>query len=207
MWNERIYYKSGPRKQNSGNSIYINNISMQVGGGEEWNPLQELKGAISAIRKGDKLTFKQEYAIESLWHEIRHAGAVGYVDINKRSSRRTKAMECINQFCARRSYVGFLKSIGGKSNNRDSIILDGYGYRSTLKNFQNIIDHFKLDTKSVYVYFKDRIQTTPYENIFDEVAQYIARKGHIDIAIAEQIVTYMGMMSENDFAKYLKGVM
>jgi hypothetical protein len=45
-----------------------------------FNPLHEIKGAIAAIKQQTPFTFQQEYALESLWHEILHAGAVGWSD-------------------------------------------------------------------------------------------------------------------------------
>lgn len=49
-----------------GNTISITNKTFTLTDGTEWNPLQELKAAIAAIRKGEKMTFGQEYSIESL---------------------------------------------------------------------------------------------------------------------------------------------
>ena len=189
-----------------GNTISITNKTFTLTDGTEWNPLQELKAAIAAIRKGEKMTFGQEYSIESLWHEIRHAGAKGWVDGSKDTKITRGAMECINQFCARRSYVDFVKALGGTARHRTEIIFNGYGYRGYLLNFQNLIDELMLDPRSVYTYFKDRIQTTPYENMFAEVAQYIARNGGISLTKAENLVANMFTRDENDYWTYLKGV-
>ena len=189
-----------------GNIISITNKTFTLTDGTEWNPMQELKAAIAAIRKGEKMTFGQEYALESLWHEIRHAGAVGFVDLSKITKTTRAAMECINQFCARRSYVDFVKALGGTARHRTEIIFNGYGYRRYLHNFQNLIDELMLDPRSVYTYFKDRIQTTPYENMFAEVAQYIARNGGISLAKAENLVANIFARDENDYWTYLKGV-
>ena len=203
---ERSYYTgSGKRSMSHGNIISITDKTFILSDGTEWNPLQELKGAITAIRKGEKMTFGQEYAVESLWHEIRHAGANGWVDIRQSTDIRTNAMECINQFCARRSYVDFAKSLGGVAHYRHEIIMDGYGYRRILHNFQTIIDELQLDPRSVYTYFKDRIQTTPYESIFDEVAQYVARNGGVSLTKAEQLISTIGVLSEKSFLYLVTG--
>ena len=203
---ERSYYTgSGKRHVANGNTLKITDRTFVFSDGTEWNPLQELKGAISAIRKGEKMTFGQEYAVESLWHEIRHAGANGWADYRQATKTRRNAMECINQFCARRSYVDFVKSLGGVAHYRHEIIMDGYGYTRTLHNFQTIIDELRLDPRSVYAYFKDRIQTTPYESIFDEVAQYVARNGGVSLTRAEQLIANMGSMRERDFFLLITG--
>lgn len=203
---ERSYYTgSGKRYVANGNTLKITDRTFVLSDGTKWNPLQELKGAISAIRKGEKMTFGQEYAVESLWHEIRHAGANGWADYRQDTKTRRNAMECINQFCARRSYVDFVKSLGGVAHYRHEIIMDGYGYSRTLHNFQTIIDELLLDPRSVYTYFKDRIQTTPYESIFDEVAQYVARNGGVSLTRAEQLIANIGMLSEKAFLQLVTG--
>ena len=63
----------------------------------------------------------------------------------------------------------------------------------------------RLDPRSVYTYFKDRIQTTPYESIFDEVAQYVARNGGVSLTRAEQLISNMGMLSEKAFLQLVTG--
>ncbi len=203
---ERSYYTgSGKRYVANGNTLKITDRTFVLSDGTEWNPLQELKGAILAIRKGEKMTFGQEYAVESLWHEIRHAGANGWADYRQDTKTRRNAMECINQFCARRSYVDFVKALGGVAHYRQEIIMDGYGYTRTLHNFQTIIDELRLDPRSVYTYFKDRIQTTPYESIFDEVAQYVARNGGVSLTRAEQLIANMEMLNEKAFLQLVTG--
>ena len=73
----------------------------------EFAPLKELKGAFAKIATRKKkaiLSFNQEYALECLWHEIRHASALGWKDISNKTAELTNTMELINQFCARKSY-------------------------------------------------------------------------------------------------------
>jgi hypothetical protein len=100
-----------------------------------FNPADQLKAALGAIKKGSPLTFNQEYSIEALWHEILHAKT-------KTSPRnltigQTKSMETINQFVARHTYDDFLNTFGGKAYNKKEILERGYGYTSWINNFRD----------------------------------------------------------------------
>jgi len=99
-----------------------------------FNPADELKGAFAAIKKGGKLTFNQEYSIESLWHEILHARTKS--PPGRISTAQVKAMETVNQFTARHTYSDFLESLGGKATHKSKILDDGYGYSSWIKDFR-----------------------------------------------------------------------
>lgn len=70
----------------------------------KFNPLKEFENAMTKIKSGEQLAFREEYAIESLWHEMMHASSVGWTDFkNVENIRLNIPVECVNQFCARRS--------------------------------------------------------------------------------------------------------
>jgi hypothetical protein len=178
MSNQRYYNKqNGAYSVASGNIITIHNHDFSLGGGNVFNPLHEVKGAMKAIAAKQPLTFNQEYAIESIWHEIRHAGAVGWKDIRRKTKSLTDTMECINQFCARRSYNQFLSSIGGKAVHRKAIMSGGYGYSGLVRNFDKILEVNNISSSNAYAYFNKAILSEPYENIQDCVITYLAKNG------------------------------
>lgn len=102
-----------------------------------FNPAQELKSGLGAIKRGEKLTFNQEYAFESLWHEILHAKTK--TKPIQLSTFQKQNMETINQFVARHTYDKFLERLGGKSTNKTEILENGYGYSSWITAFRNRI--------------------------------------------------------------------
>lgn len=173
--NTGVYYKKG------GNTIIIYNDDLPVfdysGKKIIFNPLYELKGAMKAIAEGKELTFNQEYAIEVLWHEIRHASAKGWKNITKKTEELQAVMECINQFCARRSYGKFLRAVGGISKHKKDIIKNGYGYAKSVRHFEKLLSSINVSSSEAYVYFEQLILVKPYETIYDEVVNYIASKG------------------------------
>ncbi|PKP11964.1 MAG: hypothetical protein CVU09_00250 [Bacteroidetes bacterium HGW-Bacteroidetes-4] len=176
MLNSRNYRNNKYAKE-LGNSIYVSNNEFTLQDGTKFNPAFELKNALQAIRQKSTLTFNQEYALESLWHEIRHAGAVGWDNVRLKTKSKTYAMEVVNQFCARHSYDEFIERLGGKAFHKSSIKLDGYGYKHLVSNFYSILEKYKIDSQLTYDYFKNVIQTKPYESIQDLLIGYLESKG------------------------------
>lgn len=125
-----------------------------------FQPTGALKSAWNKLAKGESLEWLEEYAIESLWHEITH-NRQRYGSPGKGAANRT--METVTQWTARRTYPDFLKSLGGKATHLDSIKKEGLGYGGYLRNFdrllqaigaeegqvlqgmQKIIDTYKMD--------------------------------------------------------------
>lgn len=123
--------------------------------GNGFNPAEELRNALGNIKKGNKLTFNQEYAMESLWHEILHAKTKSKpVNLN---DIEVKAMETTNQFVARHTYNNFIERLGGKAYNQEEVLDKGYGYSRWIKDFReklkthNISEQKALDFLTPYL--------------------------------------------------------
>lgn len=172
--------------------------------GRRFSPLQDLKGAMRGIVEGRKLAFREEYAIESLWHEIRHAGAVGWYSTKNKNFQLEATMEMINQFCARRSYGELVKALGGKIYNQTEIIANGFGYCNQVKNLNSILEYYGIKPQSLYRHFKDRIQTSAYENIYEDLAQFLARSIGLNVyTVKKQLIDIALAMPPDDFRKHL----
>ena len=203
MANTRSYLNSTGSYNMKGNTIKIANKDFILASGETFNPLEEVKGALKSISTGAELTFNQEYALESLWHEIRHAAAVGWKDLRNKTELKSRSMETINQFCARHSYSNFVKSLGGKATNAKAIIERGYGYRSWVTNFQKLLGHMGVTQSEANAYFKDIILKTPYEDIYDEIVRFVQKKGKYSSNVASGIVKKMVRKDTETFGKVL----
>ncbi|MDR2764424.1 MAG: hypothetical protein LBB90_05275 [Tannerella sp.] len=188
---------AGDRIFDRGNVLYISDKN--IGG---FNPLSEFKGALNAIKNGNDLTFKQEYAVESVWHEFLHAKAKGWSNINNRTSQLNKSMEVANQFCARRSYIPFLESLGGKSTHSADIITKGFGYRNELDNFNLMIDTLKIDKSKLYDFLSDKTTNTKYEDIFGELTGYISKESGIGKSKINKLIEKLDI-SDFQFKKQL----
>lgn len=191
MANSRSYLNSTGAYNMAGNTIKIANREFKLVSGETFNPLEEVKGALKAISTGADMTFKQEYALESLWHEIRHAQAVGWKNLRNKTPLKRDSMETINQFCARHSYKGFVQSLGGKTFNTKEIIERGYGYGRFVSNFQNLLKHINVTQTEAHTHFKDIILKTPYEEIYGEIVKYVQVKSKYDLKTTKELVKSM----------------
>ena len=180
-------------RNKDGNIIHIQNadIELKGGKGETFNPYQELKGAFAAIANNTPFTFKQEYSLECLWHEIRHAGAVGWKEANNKTSVNTASMEVINQFCARKSYMQFVRSIGGKATHKKTIMNDGFGYTDEVKNFCTLLKKIGIGQGVAYKHFYKMIMTTDYEEIHNRLVDFIKTRGKYTTEIANSIVYWL----------------
>ncbi len=205
---ERLYYQNtGAYAFQNGNTIKIYKTDHIVidplGNTVVFNPLHEVKEAMKSIAAQIPLSFNQEYAIESLWHEIRHAGAIGWKDIRKQTEDLTAAMECINQFCARRSYGKFLRAIGGSVSHKKEIIKSGYGYSRSVRHFEEMLAALNVSSSEAYAHFSKMIMVEPYENIFGNIVQFLVGKG-VDKKKAEMLVKTL-RHSDDMFGKVLTG--
>lgn len=111
----------------------------------KFNPLEEFKGGLAAIKKGEKMTFNQEYSFESLWHEILHAKTK--TKPTKLSPVGVKNMETVNQFCARHTYPDFIKKLGGEAVHQSEILDKGYGYQGWINDFRAKLKTHDIDEK------------------------------------------------------------
>lgn len=197
MANRRYYNQSnGAFVKRDGNTLIITNKDFTTTTGDVFNPLHEVKGAIKAITEKTALTFNQEYALESVWHEFRHASAVGWKDIRKKTPVLTNSMEVINQFCARLSYPSFIRGLGGKATHAKKIMEKGYGYGKSVSNFCTLLKQMKVSQKSAYRHFQDLIIKSPYEDIHSELVRFVELRGKYDKKKAEDIVCGLGFLPD-----------
>ena len=142
-------------------------------------PEKELKNALVAIKKGNELTFNEEYSLECLFHEFLHSKSVGWLgekDIAQ-IDRNKNIMETLNQFVARRQYVDFIKKnftsakLNPSTHNR--IVLEGYGYGDFINNLSNVLKECKIEDNALYEHYKTRITTLSYKFMFDDLAKFM----------------------------------
>lgn len=198
MANARVYdAATGTRLIHKGNTITITANDIALGNGTVFNPLHEVKGAMKAIAENKAFTFNQEYALESLWHEIRHASAVGWKDLRRKNPSLTGSMELINQFCARMSYSGFVRSLGGKATHTRKVLEKGYGYGRSVENFCYLLKQMRVSQKKAYNHFSELIIKTPYEDVQAKLVEFVETFGKYDRKKAETIVSGLDFLPDS----------
>lgn len=137
-----------------------------------FNPLEELKNGFGAMKKGEKLSFKQEYAFESLWHEILHAKTK--TPPRSLSHLGTKSMETINQFCARHTYPEFIERLGGKSENQKDILDKGFGYSGWINDFRARLKTNNIPEEKALKYFMPLLMND-YGNLTGKISEFFEK--------------------------------
>lgn len=135
-----------------------------------FKPSQEIKAALGAIKRGEKLTFNQEYSIESLWHEILHGKTKsGVFDL---SVDKLRVMETVNQFCARHTYDQFLARLGGTAAHKEKILSDGYGYSNSVSKFRQRLKECGITEKKALKELMPKLLDN-YNTIPEETEKFI----------------------------------
>lgn len=141
MMQHSINVNSITRKRVGKSTISISNQTLRNG----YNPAKEFIDGLASIKQGRELTFNQEYAFESMWHEILHAKTAS--QHHKLSNRQKEHMETVNQFVARHTYPKFIEAFGGKASNQKEILDNGYGYKEWITKFRNKLAKKGIDEK------------------------------------------------------------
>lgn len=173
----RAFMSNGRSLVRSGNCLTLYNHNFKLGQGVTFNPFRDTKDAFQAIRGGKSLSFNQEYAMESLWHETLHAKALGWKDRSLRNDRTIMHMETINQFVARHTYPQFIESFAGKASNQKQIIEKGYGYGGYVDNFRELLKYHKIKESEMVDAISDKLFNEPYENVGASTIKFLESKG------------------------------
>lgn len=109
-------------------ALKISTLKFRMASGEELSIADELYSAIKKLKAGHTLGMKEEYAIESLFHENVHSKATKLFKIEKGSLDEVIKETC-TQLYARDRYVKLMEHYGVDAVNFDFIQTRGYGYR------------------------------------------------------------------------------
>lgn len=139
----------------------LSDHTFKFANGKSFNAAEELKNAWNKLARGEKLTWHEEYSLESFWHEITHnqqtRGAM------PRGSSKHCMMEVVTQWTARRSYHEMIEELGGKAIHQADILKNGLGYGSYLKRFDRLLEVLNVNDKDLLPRLKGVIgnNTTP----------------------------------------------
>ena len=118
---------------------------------QDFNSRRDLLGGLAACATGGFLTPTQEYALESLWHEIWHnrqRGATEAMRFELVHPLRRFA-ETLNQAVARLTYPRFIERLGGTAAHQAWVIAAGYGYQKSVSRLWQVIEAYGLTPPEV----------------------------------------------------------
>ena len=110
--------------------FYLSNSDALVPG---YRPAEALRSALQKIKMGQSLSFHEEYAVETLWHEMVHERT------GIRAARRVVGQEPLEegviQLAARSTYPRLLAVLGGGNPAHQAAILErGWAYPQVTRN-------------------------------------------------------------------------
>jgi hypothetical protein len=143
------------------------------GVGVKFNPADEMVKACRAIRSGKKLTFAQEYSLETLWHEIVHNRSSN-PSLPVRNGPAHFAMETLNQWVSRRSYPRFLEALGTTASHQPEIIREGFGYAHWVRNFDILLEELSLEGDDILNPLQMVLYNAPYQKMHIELGKELA---------------------------------
>lgn len=116
----------------------LSDREFHLSNGRRFNAARELKSAWNSLAEGKKLSWEEEYSIESLWHEITHNRQTrGFMPSG---SPKQAMMEVVTQWTARRSYQELIEALGGKAEHQADIIKNGLGYGTSVRRFDRLLE-------------------------------------------------------------------
>jgi hypothetical protein len=109
--------------------LYISSADDLVSG---FSPANDLISAMRKIQSGSELTFNNEYAVETLWHEITHS--ITGIAPKRYPINIEPLQEGVVQMIARHSYQKLLIALGTKPIFQQEIIASGLAYSNVTSN-------------------------------------------------------------------------
>lgn len=164
-----------------------------------------LKNAVNKIREGLLLEFDEEYSLESFYHEINHTKAKKWAPLKDHGNgdyKRT-AMETINQFVSRHTYVDFVKRLGGVSLYQKKVLDEGIGYSRWLRTFRGFIANYNLDEKKVLQEFSPKLFDGPYDALDDELYAFFQKHSGTQKTKDEVLQSFENAGKVEDFMQFL----
>lgn len=167
------------------------------GNGRTFNPAKALTSAWNKLAEGKSLTWEEEYACESLWHEITH-------NREKRSSLGDvgrRYMETVTQWTARRTYHEMLESLGGKAAHQADIKKNGLGYGRWVKNFDRLLEVLGIDEAVLLPFMQDMIATRQMNEYGNALVDFLSKESGVK---KRAVRSALSQTDEWDFEQVLR---
>ena len=115
--------------------------------------------------------------MESLGHgtlQGKGGGVAGWSGLDNLAS---KQMGTVNQFVARDTYPDFIARFGGEAAHQDSVLDNGYGYGTWIRNFRAILKRHRIDEAETVEALRDKLLNEPYEKVGEYAVEFLKGKG------------------------------
>lgn len=163
----------------------------------KFNPARELKSAWNKLAEGKSLTWEEEYACESLWHEITHNKEKRSIlgDVGRRY------METVTQWTARRTYHQMLESLGGKAEHQADIKKNGLGYGRWIRNFDRLLEVLNVDENVLLPFMQNMIASLSMNEYDKALVDFLSKESGMK---KRAVRTALSRTDEWDFEAVLR---
>ena len=114
--------------------FYLSNSDTLVAG---YRPAEALLAALRKIKTREAISFNEEYAVETLWHEMMHERTS--IITERRIVGEDPLPEGIVQLTARLTYGKLLAALGGAPAHQDRILKNGLAYPTLTRNLVELV--------------------------------------------------------------------
>lgn len=166
-------------------------------------PSKDLLNAFKKLGGKEKLTFNEEYALESLWHEIQHNNQK--IGAYVKGAYQCTLLETVNQWVCRRTYHRMMKQLGGyKPVHEAKVKTDGYGYAQFLRRFDALLARLGLDDMELLAHMEQIHLGKNTDDYAEFVSGLLAERSGKDKTLIENCLKTLG--SKLKFEEYLEGI-
>lgn len=173
------------------------------GNGKTFNPAKALTSAWNKLAEGKSLTWEEEYACESLWHEITHNREKRGPLPRSRNAPGLRYMETVTQWTARRTYHHMLESLGGKAAHQADIKKNGLGYGLWIRNFDKLVGALKVNEDELLSALLEMIATRPWNDYGKVIVETLSQKSGIKKSVVRAALSGTG---EWDYDQVLRSL-
>jgi len=173
-----------------------------------FNPASSIKAAMTKIKAGLHLSFEEEYAIESLWHEVCHNRATQYrvrPDARGPAGDIRVCMEALNQLVARHTYPSFMVKLGGTATRFEEILANGYGYSTWVRNLRRLIAWLGVGEQGLVPEFEKILFEKSYSRVKANLSVVLAERSGKERSVVEAVLGRL-YLAEEEFAAVLQAV-
>jgi hypothetical protein len=163
---------------------------------------RRLTTAFKKMQTDIEISFNEEYALETLWHEMMHTRAL-HTDFP--SKNVMVATEGIHQWLSRRSYQQLLTKFDVKPIHQDSIIRNGLAYQNEVDNFNALLSILAVQGSDVVSDIERLwLSGVSAQEAKAQVALLLAQKSQIRDSRINKAFNYLSIESVDFVAKAKK---
>ena len=180
--------------------IYVSSGESLVDG---FSPAKELISAIHNMQQKIPLTFNNEYAIETVWHEIWH----GRTHKSKIPIGKDRLiLESLVQFVSRYSYNEMIAILDYKVEHQDKIINLGYAYQQEVSNLRALLKEININEAMMASNISDLLITNEDGGaLIHAVINDLSRHSGIDKNKIKRSLKFL--VSKNGFSEKIRNLL